>query len=206
MRTTHRIDTSSSRPSRASVLGVVLATGFAFACGSDGTEGAPIPDNSPLAGAPDWVLQGCAAYWDDDDDARICGVGSVAGTRNISLARTAAIGRARTEIARSLQVKVQSMLKDYSATTSGGENFGGEANDEQYIEDVSKQITQLTLSGTTLQDTWVGPDGTLYTLVSLDVENFSNSLDQISSLSEKVREAVKERADASFRELDEETN
>jgi len=206
MRMTSHRSTSTSRQSRVTLAGVLVTAALAFACGSDGPNGAEIPDSSPLAGAPEWVLQGCSAYWGDDEGARICGVGSVAGTRNISLARTAAIGRARTEIARSLQVKVKSMLKDYSATTTGGEEFGSGANDEQYIEDVSKQITQITLSGTTLQDTWVGPDGTLYTLVALDVENFQDSLDQMTSLSESIRKAVKERADASFRELDEETN
>lgn len=206
MRRLRQSTPSSSRSGRAPLVGAVLIAVFALACSSDGPDAAPILDSSPLAGAPDWVLHGCSAYWDGDDGARICGVGSVAGTRNVSLARTAAIGRARTEIARSLQTKVESMLKDYSTTTTGGEEFGTGANDEQYIEDVSKQITQLTLSGTTLQDTWVGPDGTLYTLVALDVENFDTSLDQINSLSEKIREAVKERADASFRELDEATN
>jgi hypothetical protein len=190
--------------SKILVCGIILACVTAFACAST-DEGTPIPENSPLAGAPDWVLKGCSAYWGDDGGARICGVGSMGGTRNISLARTAAIGRARTEIARSLQVKVKAMLKDYQATTTGGEEFGTAAADEQHIEDVSKQITEMTLNGTTLQDTWVGPDGTLYTLVALDVESFEDSISQMSNLSETIRKAVQERAKASFEELDEAT-
>ena len=149
-----------------------------------------------LEGAPKWVLQNA------NKNNNVCGVGSAAGTRNVSVARTSAMGRARTEIARSLQVKVKSMLKDYQSTTTGGEAFGKAANDEQHIEDVSKQITDMTLSGTELQDTWISNTGTLYTLVCLDVEKFKNSLSQMSQLNEQVRQAVVERANKAFNELD----
>jgi hypothetical protein len=189
--------------SRILVCGVIIACAAAFACAS--THDADAPTEGPLAGAPDWVLKGCSAFWGDDDGARICGVGSMSGTRNISLARTAAIGRARTEIARSLETKVKAMLKDYQSTTTGGEQFGKAANDEQHIEDVSKQISQTTLSGTTLQETWVGPDDTLFVLVAMDYENFNDAVAQMTQLSENVRRAVQERAKASFEELDEAT-
>jgi len=39
---------------------------------------------------------------------------------NVALARSAAEGRARTELARSLQTRVKAMLKDYQAATQGG--------------------------------------------------------------------------------------
>jgi len=193
----------SIRKSKSGALGLVCAGAFALACA--GGPDPLMPDSSVLAGAPDWVMQSCSAYWGDDEGGRICGVGSAGGTRNISLARNAAIGRARTEIARSLQVKVKSMLKDYQATTTGGEEFLVAAADEQYVEDVSKQITDMTLSGTALQDTWVAHDGTMFTLVALDVDTFKDSLSNMSNLSETIRRAVKERADASFQELDEAT-
>jgi hypothetical protein len=204
MRESNRKSTSGA-PGRGSVLVSALASVLVFglACAS-GPEPA-MPDSSVLAGAPDWVLQSCSAYWGDDDGARVCGVGSAGGTKNISLARNAAIGRARTEIARSLQVKVKSMLKDYQATTTGGDEFLVAAADEQYVEDVSKQITDMTLSGTAMQDTWVAHDGTMFTLVALDVDTFKDSLNNMTDLSETIRRAVKDRADASFRELDEAT-
>lgn len=195
----------SSDRSRILVCGMAIACAAAFACASD-TADTSAPQDGPLAGAPDWVLRGCSAYWGDDGGARVCGVGSMSGTRNISLARTAAIGRARTEIARSLETKVKAMLKDYQSTTTGGEEFGTAANDEQHIEDVSKQISQTTLSGTTLQDTWVSPyDQTLYVLVAMDYESFNDAVAQMNQLSESVRKAVQERAKASFQELDEAT-
>ncbi len=192
-----------ARSSVALVWMIAGAVALTAACKHRPPPGAAMADE--LDGAPEWVSRGCAAYWGDDDGARICGVGAVAGTRNAALARTAAMGRARAEIARSLQTKVRAMLKDYSSTTTGGDEFGIAAADEQTIDDVSKQITSMTLSGTALQDTWISNNGTLYTLVALDVERFNDSISGMTNLSESIRTAVRERADAAFRELDEET-
>jgi len=184
------------------VLGLVCISAFALACaGRPGPS--DMPESSILADAPDWVLQSCSAYW-GDNDARICGVGSAGGTKNISLARNAAIGRARTEIARSLQLKVKSMLKDYQATTTGGEEYGTHAADEQHIVDVSKQLTDIDLVGVEQQDMWISPSGQVYVLMVYDAEKFSMAVSGMKNLSDQIRTAVIERADESFRELDEE--
>ena len=149
------------------------------------------------------MTKGCTAFWGDKKgEKKICGVGSVGGTRNPSLARTAAMARARTEIARSLEVKVQAMLKDYQATTTGGQEFGTGAADEQHVVDVSKQITNTTLSGTELADSWVSANGTFYALVVWDADKFKDSVSQMKNLSESIRKAVIERADKAFEELD----
>ena len=181
------------------VTALLLATG----CGSSGPEKPSNTANNEFEGAPDWVVKGCAAYF--GDKTAICGVGSAAGSRNISMLRTAAQGRGRTEIARSLSLQVKSMLKDYQSTTTGGEYFGEQANDEQHIEDVSKQVTNITLSGTRLEDTWVSNSGTLYALMVLNLEAFKDSIQKMGQLDERVRAAVVERADKGFAELDKET-
>lgn len=154
------------------------------------------------AGAPDWVRKGCSSYWDDEDDRRLCGVGSMGGTRNAGLARSGATARARAEIARSLQVQIEAMLRDYQATTTGGQAFGRAAADEQHVEDVGRQITDMTLAGTELVDSWISDSGTFYALVALDVERFKEEVGRMQDLSEGVRRAVIERADEAFRELD----
>lgn len=181
-------------------MGTVLFT-FALValvgCGSTGPKEPGSVIEKELDGAPDWVLKGKGA-----DGKQIYGVGAVGGTRNVALARSTAQGRGRTEIARSLEVTVQSMLKDYQSTTSGGEYFGRAANDEQHIEDTAKQITDITLSGTRQDDHWISDTGTLYVLMALDVEDFKGAVDSMGQLNEDVREAVKERADAAFEELD----
>jgi hypothetical protein len=151
-------------------------------------------------GAPDWVTKDCASYI--KDNKKICGVGSIGGTRNPSLARTTAVARARTEIARTLQTRVTAMLKDYQATTSGGEYFGKYASDEQHVVDVSKQITNMTISGTVQKEIWVSKNGIYYVLVTLDIEKFKNIVQNMHSLPESVRKAVVQRADKAFKELD----
>jgi hypothetical protein len=183
----------------ARVLVAACLAGVLCACAGDAPAPAALAPDSPLAEAPAWVVGDCSSFWTDDDDVHLCGVGSVAGTRNISLARTAAIGRARARIARELETRVRSMLADYAQSPEGAEALGAEATDARYLDDVSKQITRLALGGSALAETWVGPDGTLYTLVGLDLDHFRDSLDQMTSLSEDIREAVKDRSEDAFR-------
>jgi hypothetical protein len=151
-----------------------------------------------MAGAPKWAQGDCQTGLPKKDT--ICGAGSVSGMSNVALARSAAEGRARTELARSLQVRVKSMLKDYQAATQGGPD--AKADSEQHIEDVSKQITDVTLSGTRLQDTFVSDTGTYWALVVLDVEPFKESLSGMKDLDERVRSGIIQRADRAFTQLD----
>lgn len=200
---------SRPRPSaQRRALAVALLAAFAAACASTPDPIALTP-SSALAGefedAPDWVTRSCSAWWGDDDGARVCGVGSMGGTRNVSLARATAAARGRTEIARTLQVKVRAMLKDYEATTTGGEDYAVAAADEQHVVDVSRQITDFTLAGTESNDSWISPNGTLYMLMVLDLEKFQSSVSQMSNLSSEIRRAVEQRAEDAFRELDDAT-
>jgi hypothetical protein len=183
-----------------------VAAALGLGCGGKQPETLDPRDamQGEFAGAPDWVIRGCSSYWGDDASENICGVGSAGGSRNISLMRTTAIGRGRTEIARTLQTKVKAMLKDYASTTTGGEDFGTAANDEQHIVDVTKQITDISLSGTEMTDSWISQNGTFYALVALDLEKFEDSVRRMDQLSESVRKAVVERAEQSFAELDDE--
>lgn len=178
------------------------------ACSSKQTKTEP-PGNvikNELEGAPSWVTKVCSVYWKDKSKSKgkVCGVGSTGGTRNIGMARSAAVGRGRTEIARSLKVKVKSMLKDYQATVTGGENFGKAAADEQYVVDASKQITDTTLSGSEMVDSWISNSGTYYALVVLDLEKFKSLIKEMQQLDEGVRKYIEEKAEAAFDELEEE--
>jgi hypothetical protein len=180
------------------IVPLVLVAVAMVGCGSSGPKEPGSVIEKELDGAPDWVLKG-----KDADGEQIYGVGAVGGTRNVALARSTAQARGRTEIARSLELRVQSMLKDYQSTTSGGEYFGRHANDEQHIEDVAKQLTDITLTGTRQEDNWISDTGTLYVLMALDVDSFKDAVDSMGQLNDEVRAAVKERADEAFKELDE---
>jgi len=163
----------------------------------------PPPSVSPmktdLADAPAWVKKGCGAFFGEKKKL-VCGVGAVGGMTNPGLARTAAEGRGRTEIARSLKVRCKSMLKDYQAAVQGGP--GNKLNNEQYITDTGKQITDMTLSGTRLEDSWVSNAGSFYALMVLDVDAFRDQIKNMSQLDEQVRQAIVDRAEQSFAELD----
>ena len=92
------------------------------------------------------------------------------------------------------------MLKDYQAAVQGGP--GNKLNNEQYVSDTSKDITDMTLSGTRLEDTWVSDSGTFYALMVLDVNAFRDQVKGMNQLDEQVRQAIVERAEKSFDELD----
>ncbi len=187
---------------KVTVIFIMLIAATALvvtACKSSDKKSTGSAIQAEYDGAPDWVLGNASTK------NEICGVGSSGGTRNPSVARTAAMGRGRTEIARTLELRVKSMLKDYQSTTTGGEYFGRAANDEQHIEDVSKQITDTTLSGSELKKTWISKPGTLYVLMCVDVNKFKDAVNRMSQLNEQVRQAVVERANKAFEELDRET-
>ncbi len=188
------------------MTGIMVGSALVLvACGGATQGGTPVSGAlaNEFDGAPGWVVKGCAAF--SGEKAAICGRGSATGTRNPSLAMSAATGRARTDLARNLSVKIKAMLKDYQATTTGGENFGTAANDEQHIVDVSKQITDTSLSGTQVVDSWMSHTGTLWVLVKLDVEAFKGALNGMKQLDAATMKGVMERADKAFKELDDAT-
>src|SRR5687768_13412117 len=89
-----------------------LALIMLAACG--GTTAEPAANNA-LAGAPAWVTGDCRKHFGTPPEPVICGVGTVSDIASPSLARNAAMGRGRTEIARYLEVRVKSILTDYQA-------------------------------------------------------------------------------------------
>ncbi len=182
----------------ASSGALLIALGCASAPEKKPTPKVQSTAQSDLAGAPDWIARGCAAYWADAPEKGVCGVGSASGSRNISLSISAAEGRGRTAIARSLGTQVQAMLKDYQATTTGGEEFGTAASDEQHIVDVSKQLTNGSLTGAERRDMWISPSGVIYALMVLDLEKFQGAVWKMKNLSESVRAHVADEAAKEF--------
>jgi len=175
-----------------------LGAGIAAAWGCGGPAQPKDALQAETVGLPKWALGNCQESVREKHV--LCGSGSVQGMSNLGLARSAAEGRARTELARSLQVRVKAMLKDYQAATQGG--AGNDTASEQHIEDVSKQITDVTLPGSHIEDTFVSDTGTFWALVVLDADSFKAALKDKQKLDEATRQAILERADHSFAELD----
>jgi len=191
---------------KTGVLGLVMLIAVAGIVAGCAHKVPPSPDElmrKELQGAPEWVVKGCNSYWKAEEGKKmICGVGSFSGTSNPTLAREAAIARARTDIAQKLQLNVNYILKDYQATTTGGARFGTDVADEQHIEAISKQVSDANLTGSELVDTWISEIGTYYTLVALDAKKFKDTVSRMGSLSEPMRKAIVERADKLFEELE----
>jgi hypothetical protein len=179
------------------VLAVITVASIFAGCSGDQEVSTRTVVSEELDGAPDWVLKGR-----DDNDKTISASGSMSGTNNVALARSGALGRARTELSRQLSLSVKAMLKDYQATVTGGGAFGEAADDEQYIEDVSTQLTEMNLTGTRQEDTWISKTGTYYVLVSLDLNSFKDTVQKMGNLSKEVRQAVSQRAEKAFADLD----
>jgi ribosomal protein S20 len=179
----------------AAVLAAVVAMA---GCGKKVTT----PDEqlpSEFAGAPSWVLEGCTTFWDDDDGARLCGVGDAKIGRSMSIARTKATSRARAEIGRTLETKVKTMIKDFQEQVTDGES---EMTAEQFSS-TTVLLSKSTLNGTAIQETWVSQTNQLYILVALDIETFENSVREMDEMSSQLRAFIEARARKSFTELDE---
>ena len=153
-----------------------------------------------FAGAPEWVLQGCSAYWGDDGGARLCGVGDAKIGSSMSIARTKATSRARAEISRTLETKVKNMIKDFQEQITDGES---EMTAEQFSS-TTVALSKQTLNGTSIQDSWISGTNQLYMLVALDVESFNNSMRDMDEMNDQLRQFIESRARKSFQELDEE--
>lgn len=152
--------------------------------------------NDSLAEAPDWVRGDCRNTF--KDQIVLCGVGAVSGVSSPSLARNTAMARGRTEIARYLEVEVQSVLTDYQAAKGGAT--------EQEIVDQSKQIADMTLSGTRMAQYWVGKDGTYYALMALDLESYTAKLEGADSVEPPLKQALIEKAKKTFSSRDTEVS
>lgn len=160
-------------------------------------------ENTHLAGVdyPDWVLRGSGAF--GGEEGRVFyGVGLVSGIKNHALARTTAENRARAEIAKTFEVYSASLMKDYMASTTAGDMSA--SSEEQHVEQAIKTFSAVTLSGVVIANIWHHPDGTVYALARLDLDSFTNNLDKMNELSDKVRDYVRKNADKVHMSLEDE--
>jgi len=115
--------------------------------------------SKPVAGAasdiPPWLN-------DFPPEDAIWGIGS-AKQSSPSLSMTTAEARARVSIARQLNTKVQAMLTDYNLDAGNAKN---QANSSM-VEDVSRQVTNMDVSGARPIQRWQGKDGTWWYLVEM---------------------------------------
>jgi len=131
-----------------SLVAVVL---MVMACGSSPKA----TDSAGPTNSPSWLN-------DFPPEDVIWGIG-VAKQSSVNLSMTTAEARARTAIARQLSTKVQAMFTDYNLDAGNARN---QAN-TSLQEDVSRQITNMDVSGARPIKRWEAPDGTWWYLVEL---------------------------------------
>jgi len=143
---------------------LVLAFGFTLAaCASKpAAAAATVPPNTP-----EWIN-------DFPPEDAIWGIG-IAKQSSESMSMTTAEARARVAVARQLSTKVQAMFTDYNLDAG---NVKNQAN-TSLQEDVSRQITNIDISGAKPIKRWKANDGTWWYLVELKKSDAKN---QVSSI------------------------
>jgi hypothetical protein len=178
------------------IIAVVFLT---FGCASSPKESA-----DSAAKGPEWVMKGSGAF-DVDGTKVFYGVGAASGIKNKALLRQTADNRARAEIARTMEVYVASLTKDYMASTTAGDM--SQSSEEQHVETALKTFTKATLHGAQIVDRWMDPaDGSMYSLCELDLLAFKEALDNYKELDAKVRDFVRDNAERMHDELEEMEN
>lgn len=164
-----------------------------------GCAGAPPTRDTPIQDldAPAWVLKGSGAF--SGERLVFYGVGLADSSSSASIMRNQADTRARSELAKELELYNASLTKDYQAHTAQGEKTGVP---ESHFEAVIKQVTAMTLSGVRIVDHWQHPGtGALYALARLDLDAFKDMADKSKELDSKAKQYIKENADKLHNEL-----
>ncbi|MDR0289743.1 MAG: LPP20 family lipoprotein [Treponema sp.] len=131
---------------------VLMVLSLAFAVAACGTTSSGSTSTGPTT-TPDWLN-------DFPPEDVLWGIG-IAKQSSSSMSMTTAEARGRTAIARQLSSKVQAMFTDYNLDAG---NVNNQANASMQ-EDVSRQITNMDVSGARPIKRWQAPDGTWWFLV-----------------------------------------
>jgi hypothetical protein len=126
-----------------------------------GCTSAPVAKTSNL---PAWVLM--------PPEGGISAVGSAkVGPAGMGFARIEASANARDEIARTLNVKVKNMIKNFTETNG----VGDDTTVDKVFTNVSKQVASVDLSGTQVKNAYMDNENQeLYLLVALQPEVVAN--------------------------------
>lgn len=175
---------------------------FLFACGGGkNVQSAQPPPPPPHVDVPEWVLRLPKM------PGNICATGAVDPTFYRQDGRGQAADSARNELARTIQVKVTSVM--YDEQTNSGSYV-----DQSFVSQVVGSISDVVLSGAQVMEYWfdeygnVSRKGMTYALACMPTDQ------SVAQLAEKLKEAhpeaddaakiekVRERAKAAFDELE----
>ncbi len=148
---------------------------------------------------PEWVTKCAGAFKDAGKDA-FYGCGAVSGIQNKALQIQTADARARADLAKAIDNYVASFFKDYLTSAGISQSAGmDELEEKQFVESITKQITEISLYGVQIIDRWRAPDGTLYSLARVSFDNVAQSMKK--AMAERAKE-LKIEADKALEQLD----
>lgn len=133
-----------------------------------------------FVGAPAWVLN-------PQVEGALAAVGSAKkSAAGMQFTRDAAMANARSEIAKMIEVKVNTMMKDFTQVTG----VGSAETVDKVTSSVSKQVASQSLQGSSQKDIWMSPCGELYVLVVLNPKQVADMTKQSVATSFKNDQAL----------------
>lgn len=146
---------------------------------------------------PDWILKGSGAF--PKDKKVLYGVGIAEAVKSEALRRTTADNRAIAEISKQISTMSTSLMRDYMSSAAATEEE--KTSGEQYVENTVKTFATNTVAGIKIVDRW--DDGNVtYSLATLNIDDLKAMTDQVSQLSQQVKEYIKANAEKSFDKLE----
>jgi len=154
---------ATKRKLRISALALTCTTTFLLAACSSGDVKLDAPDcvfpDAPDTPAPGWVCD------EPVDDIAVSAVGVASKTAaGHSFMKSMATTDARVQLAQSMRVHVQNMVKQYAEVTGAADT----ETVDKVNTSVTKQITDEDLIGTKILKTRTSPNGALYILLGMD--------------------------------------
>lgn len=164
------------------------------------------PEPKPVNTAPDTSSTGSAFEFMQEKANAITEAGGLAAvgiarSKSVATAKTRAIAQGRTEIARALDTKIKSLLKDFTEEI-------GEASESEYnslFSSATKQVTSQNLKGSVAKDIkFDTKDGvtTGYALMVLDPKVLADAFE--AQVNTNRQQYTRFRASKAFGELDKE--
>jgi len=194
---------------RSKMMGMmVLVLGLVMFFGNSCQKKEPkLTEATSVSGSknePAWVTM-CDAAFPDAGKEAFYGCGAVNGITNPGLEITTADARAKTDLSRKLESWVGNLYEDVMKSAAISEqnkkNKVSEAQGTQFVKDVTKQVTEMTLYGVQTVDRWRGPDGTLYSVVKVSFDNVAQTMKK--QMAARAKE-IELDADKALEELDKE--
>ena len=140
---------------------------------------------------PDWAMTRPSM------EGIVYGVGQ-AKKQNPSLAKNVAAQRARDEVAAAVNIRVQSLVKDFMQESGVGER----SEALEFTQSVGKGVADATLTGAMIKETYVARDGTYFVLVEYSLDQARRAAIDSARKEEALWNEFK--ADQGFEALEEE--